>query len=87
MRKHNCSGQCAGHDEDFRLLLVMVLLLLLDINMNRNESSFTSGTRAQPLSRHVITPLIIVIIIIIIIIIIIVKFYVAILPLGQKQHA
>ena len=74
MRKHNCSGQCAGHDEDFRLLLVMVLLLLLlllDINMNRNESSFTSGTRAQPLSRHVITPLIIVIIIIIIIVIIV----------------
>ena len=72
MRKHNCSGQCAGHDEDFRLLLVMVLLLLLDINMNRNESSFTSGTRAQPLSRHVITPLIIVIIIIIVVITIII---------------
>ena len=44
----------------------------LDINMNRNESSFTSGTRAQPLSRHVITPLIIVIVIIIIIIVIII---------------
>ena len=36
--------------------------------MNRNESSFTTGTRAQRLSRHVITPVIIIIIVIILII-------------------
>ena len=40
--------------------------------MNRNESSFTSGTRAQRLSRHVITPVIIIVIVIIDIVIIII---------------
>ena len=40
--------------------------------MNCNESSFTSGTRGQRLSRHVITPVIIIIVIIILVVIIII---------------
>ena len=46
--------------------------------MNRNESSFTSGTRAQRLSRHVITPVIIIVIIIDIVIVIIIIVFIII---------
>ena len=52
--------------------------------MNRNESSFTTGTRAQRLSRHVITPVIIVIIIIVIVIIIIIDIIVIII-IGKTE--
>ena len=54
--------------------------------MNRNESSFTSGTRAQRLSRHVITPVIIIVIIIIIIIdIVIVIIIIVFIIIGKTE--